>query len=162
MSSDTRRIAPLAAALAFLGVSTACTSPASPTVDTSPASPTGSTSPASPTASTSASHNASASASASPSRTPAPAGDPVTVDLTIAGSKVSPSGKRVNVAKGQAVIFRVTSDSDDEIHAHLGGGLVIKVKAGVLASARMVAEESGSFEVESHHLGKIFVILIVR
>lgn len=109
------------------------------------------------TASTSASAGASSSREAS-----APA-DPVTIDITIADGKVTPSGERVNVTQGQTVIFHVTSDVDDEVHAHTAGdGLEIETKAGKTVTAELVASDVGSFEVESHADGKVIVILNVR
>ena len=110
---------------------------------------------------------------ASPSATSAPTPDPtpsadaadrVVVDITIADGKVTPNGEKVDVAVGQEVELNVTSDADDEIHAHTddADGYGLEVKAGVPTTGRFTVASAGSFEVESHHLEKIIVILNVR
>ena len=62
------------------------------------------------------------------------------------------------------VVLTVTSDTDDEIHAHLGDGndYTLQAPAGDTVTGQFTVESSGSFEVESHESGKIIVILIVR
>ena len=101
----------------------------------------------------------------SPDPTPAAdSADQVVVDITIADGKVTPNGEKVDVAVGQEVELNVTSDADDEIHAHTddAAGYELEVKAGVPATGRFTVASAGSFEVESHHLEKIIVILNVR
>ncbi len=57
----------------------------------------------------------------------------------------------------------MTSDMDDEIHAHTGGaGYELEVKANEPTTGTFTLPSPGSFEVESHHLEKIIVILNVR
>ena len=102
---------------------------------------------------------------ATPDPTPsADNADRVVVDITIADGKVSPNGEKIDVAVGQQVQLNVTSDADDEIHAHTddADGYELEVKAGVPATGRFTVASAGSFEVESHHLEKIIVILNVR
>ncbi len=116
----------------------------------------------SPAPSTASSPVASAGA---PDPTPsARAADRVVVDITIADGKVTPNGEKVDVAVGQEVQLNVTSDADDEIHAHTddAAGYELEVKAGEPATGRFTVASAGSFEVESHHLEKIIVILNVR
>ena len=97
-----------------------------------------------------------------PSRTPSSV-DAVTIDVTISGGKVSPSGKKLDVAVGQKVVLNVTSDVDEEIHAHaLGDGYQLDVSAGKPATGSFVVSDPGSFYVEAHHLEKVIVILNVR
>lgn len=135
-----RSTALLAAALLGLGLS-ACTSSAEPV---GPASSAGGTSSA-------------ASAPASP------AADALTVDITIAGGDVTPNGQKLDVAVGQEVVLNVTSDEDDEIHAHTGGdGYELQVSAGQPATGSFTLSSAGSFEVESHHLEKVVVVLNAR
>jgi len=74
-----------------------------------------------------------------------------------------PSGQKINVRVGQKVILNVTSDADDEIHAHIGGPeYELPVQAGKPAMGTFTLDSAGSFEVESHHLEKIIVILNAR
>jgi hypothetical protein len=45
-------------------------------------------------------------------------------------------GEKINVPVGQKVILNVTSDTDDEVHAHTGGpGYELQVEAGTPAKA---------------------------
>ena len=145
-------------ATATVALLSGCTS--SPSVDAAPSSSTSapSTSASAPGSSASSSPTAS-----SPSTSAPAAAAVVTLDIAIKDHQVSPNGEKVNVAKGQTVKMTVTSDSDDEIHAHTGGeGFELEVKAGKPATGEFVASQAGSFEVESHHLEKIIVILVVR
>jgi len=118
---------------------------------------------ASPTAvasSAPATPETSASSSASPNTEPTGG---LTIDITIADGKVDPSGKKINVAVGTTVVFKVSSDIDDEIHAHTGGdGYELEVKAGEPIAGATTLTSPGSFEVESHHLEKVIVILNAR
>ncbi len=89
--------------------------------------------------------------------------DRVSIDITIRAGQVRPNGQKLDVAQGSTVVLTVTSDTDDEIHAHTGGdGYELEVPAGKQATGSFAVTEPGSFEVESHHLGKIIVILNVR
>ena len=128
-----------------------CTSTAEPQ---SSASPTVASSPAE-----------SSSSATSPTSVPpsSPSLNPdyaLTINIIIAKGKTIPSGEKINVRVGQKVILNVTSDTDDEIHAHIGGeGYELQVKAGTPAKGEFTLGSPGSFEVESHHLEKIIVIL---
>ena len=54
----------------------------------------------------------------------------LTINIKIANGKVDPNGKKIDASVGQEVILQVTSDMDDEIHAHTGGaGYELEVKA---------------------------------
>ena len=140
-----RRLGAAAALVVCWGL-VACGGPAEP----GPAPATGST-PA-------------ASAGTSDPAPSADSSDRVVVDITIAGGEVTPNGEKVDVAVGQEVELNVTSDVDDEIHAHTddADGYALEVRAGVPATGRLTVSSPGSFEVESHHLEKIIVILNVR
>jgi hypothetical protein len=47
----------------------------------------------------------------------------------------------------------VTRDTDDEIHAHIGGeGHELPVQAGKPATGSFTLDSAGRFKVESHHL----------
>ncbi len=99
--------------------------------------------------------SASASSSAS---APSPAA--LVIDITIAGGKVNPNGQKINASVGQQVTLNVTSDETDEIHAHIGGdGYELEVPAGQQTTGSFTLTSAGSFEVESHHLEKIIVIV---
>ena len=87
----------------------------------------------------------------------------LTINIAIANGKTIPNGEKINVRVGQKVILNVTSDTDDEVHAHIGGpGYELPVQAGTPAKGEFTIDSPGSFEVESHHLEKIIVILNAR
>jgi heme/copper-type cytochrome/quinol oxidase subunit 2 len=137
---------------------TGCTNPPASTATPTPAVTSESPSPSAPT-------SAGASPSASP--TPAPsettAANSLTIDITIAGGQVTPNGKKINVELGQTIVLNVTSDEHDEIHAHTeGDGYELEVAPGKQATGEFELNSPGSYEVESHHLGKTIVILNAR
>jgi hypothetical protein len=87
----------------------------------------------------------------------------LTINIEIAGGETVPNGEKINVGVGQKVILNVTSDTDDEIHAHLGEkDYELAVRAGSAAKGSFTLDSPGSFEVESHHLEKTIVILNAR
>ncbi|HKN45284.1 MAG TPA: hypothetical protein VJW23_15335, partial [Propionibacteriaceae bacterium] len=88
-----------------------CTSTAEPQASASPSAVASASEPSSP---------------ASPSSVPPspPSLNPdytLTINITIANGKTIPNGEKINVRVGQKVILNVTSDTDDEVHAHIGG-----------------------------------------
>ena len=104
---------------------------------------------------TSSGESAAATASARPST--------LTVDITIADGTVDPDQEEIEVPVGQAVLLKVKSDVDDELHAHMGlDGYAITVRAGQQSTGGFRLRSLGSFVVESHRLGKTIVILNVR
>jgi hypothetical protein len=133
----------------------ACTSSAEPETAASSAAPV--TSPAAPS-------SPATSPPSPPASSPSLNADyALTINIEIARGKTVPSGEKINVRVGQKVILNVTSDTDDEIHAHIGGeGYELPVQAGTPAKGSFTIESPGSFEVESHHLEKIIVILNAR
>ena len=132
-----------------------CTSSAGPEASASPSAVVGSPSePSSPATSPTS------VPARSPSLNPEYA---LTINIEIARDKTVPNGKKINVGVGQNVILNVTSDTDDEIHAHTGGaGYEMQVQAGTPAKGSFTLDSRGSFEVESHHLEKTIVILNAR
>jgi len=160
LSSTSRRVAWAAGGVAVAALLTACTSAPEVTATPSP-------SPSASTAST-PSPASSASATPTPSRTPSPSAmeaEPtaLTIDIKIAGGKVTPNGDKIKVAVGQKVILNVDSDEDDEIHAHTGDdGFELEVKAGEPARGSFTLDSPGSYEIESHHLEKTIAILNAR
>ena len=128
-----------AAAVLLLGTTAGCTSSAQP------ASPSSGSSPAAAASGTSASVQ------------------PLTIDITLTGTKVQPNGEKIDARVGQQVVLHVTSDHDDEVHAHTGGdGHEFEVSANQPTTGSFTLTDPGSFEVESHHTGKVIVILNTR
>jgi hypothetical protein len=86
----------------------------------------------------------------------------LTIPITIAGGQVTPNGEKLSARVGQEVVLQVTSDEADEIHAHTGGdGYELEVPAGSPTTGRFTPTSPGSFEIESHHLEKVIVVLNV-
>ena len=131
-----------------------CTSTAEPQSDVSPTPVSIPTEPSTPSAS---------AMSVSPSPPSLNPDYALTVNIVISKGKTVPSGEKINVRVGQKVILNVTSDTDDEIHAHVGdNGYQLPVHASRPAKGSFTIDSPGSFEVESHHLEKIIVILNAR
>lgn len=87
---------------------------------------------------------------------------PLTIPITISGGQVTPNGEKIAAALGQEVVLQVTSDEADEMHAHTGGdGYELEVPANQATTGSFTPSQPGSFEIESHHLGKVIVILNV-
>ncbi|HEY0239553.1 MAG TPA: hypothetical protein VGC37_12995 [Friedmanniella sp.] len=87
---------------------------------------------------------------------------PLTIAITIAGGQVTPNGAKITATLGQQVVLQVTSDEADEIHAHTGGdGYELEVPANQPTTGSFTPSQPGSFEIESHHLGKVIVVLNV-
>jgi len=130
---------------------------------TSSAEPHSNTSPTSVSSPTEASPPAEPPTSVSPSPPTLNPDYALTINIVISKGKTIPSGEKINVRVSQEVILNVISDTDDEIHAHTGGdGYELPVHAGTPAKGSFTLESAGSFEVESHHLEKIIVILNAR
>ena len=87
---------------------------------------------------------------------------PLTIPITIAGGQVQPNGEKITARLGQEIVLRVPSEEADEIHAHTGGdGYELEVPANQPTTGSFTPSQAGSFEVESHHLSKVIVILNV-
>jgi hypothetical protein len=85
------------------------------------------------------------------------------VDQLAAGWPGSLEAEKINVPVGEKVVLNVTSDTNDEVHAVIGGpGYELQVKVGTPAKGEFTIDSPGGFVVESHHLEKIIVILNAR
>lgn len=147
----TIRTAPLLAgttlALLLAGCAPAATTPTSPSTSaasstSSPTVPAASPSPGSPTA------------------TPAEPTPAVTVDITIAGGKVSPVAKTVRVGRGETVRVTAVSDVEESVHIH-GYDRTLTLSPGRPAQVSFPADQSGVFEIETHDSGTLVAKLTV-
>jgi hypothetical protein len=99
-----------------------------------------------------------ATATTGPS-TPGPAG--TSIDVTIAGGKVTPDPtRRVEVKTGDQVHLTVTSDTADEIHVH-GYDIEKEVSAGGTVTIDFTADIPGQFEVEAHEISPPLLFTLV-
>jgi len=72
------------------------------------------------------------------------------IEVAVKGGKVDPPTHRVKVAKGTEVRLLVTSDKADELHVH-GYELEKELPAGKQATLDFTADQTGLFEIETHH-----------
>lgn len=84
------------------------------------------------------------------------------LDVTVAGTTVTPAPAQVDLRIGEALDLTVTIDHDDELHAHGFGDLEAELKAGVRTTVRLVGTESGVFEVETHEPALTLLTVAVR
>jgi plastocyanin len=69
------------------------------------------------------------------------------VEISIVGGQVVGGPARVEVAVGESVTFRITSDAAEEVHVH-GYDLKASLTPGTAAEVSFVADIPGVFEVE--------------
>jgi hypothetical protein len=84
----------------------------------------------------------------------------VTVNVTIAGGKVTPSGASIKVKAGQTVLITAASDAKDELHVH-GYDKELELQPGKTAFVKFTADAKGTFEIETHESGKLVAKLVV-
>lgn len=88
-----------------------------------------------------------------PSDAPSPATTARVLEVTLAGGKVTGVESRVDVAVGEQLVLRVTSDVTEEIHIH-GYDLYADLAPGQTAQLAFTADLPGSYEVELHQAGR--------
>ena len=88
-----------------------------------------------------------------PSPSPSPTPTARTLEVTFAGGKVTGVESRVDVAKGEQIVLRITSDVVEEIHVH-GYDLYADLVPGQTAQLAFKADLPGSYEVELHDAGR--------
>ncbi len=108
-----------------------------------------------PTVDTATPAAVSAAPSNAPSTAPSVAASPSvrTIAITVAGGKVTGTSGREQVALGESVVIRVTSDIAEEVHVH-GYDLMADVPAGGTVDIPLTASIPGGFEVELEGSGK--------
>lgn len=85
-----------------------------------------------------------------------------TVTIVIKDGKVTPQGDRVEVAVGQKITLKVTSDVDEEIHVHSEPEHSYEVPAGGSIEKSFTVDTPGQVAVEAHGLDVTIVQLVVR
>lgn len=148
-SRRARRLPVLAATLTIgLGlVLSGCAEDAEPTDATSP----------------SASETPSVTPSETPSETATATSSPEaqTIDITVSGDTVTPSGERVDAKVGEEIILHVTADAPGEIHVHSTPEQELEYDAGT-TDLPLTIDQPGLVDVESHTLDLVIVQLEVR
>ena len=83
------------------------------------------------------------------------------LEVRIAGTTVTPAPAQVDLPVGTTLELVVTSDHDDEVHAH-GFDEEAALKAGVPTTLRLTAKEPGVYEVETHEPALTLLSVAVR
>jgi plastocyanin len=83
------------------------------------------------------------------------------LEVTITGSTVTPVPSQVDLPVGSTLELVVTSDHDDELHAH-GFDEEATLRAGEPATLRLTATEPGVYEVETHEPALTLLTVAVR
>ena len=135
-----------ATAVALAGCSGGSPTPAADTTPTTSASP-----------STSATSSATSSTPSATTSTTTGR----TIAITVTGSTVTPAPAQVDLPVGQTLTLVVTSDHDDQLHAH-GFEVEEDIKAGVPATVALTGKDPGVYEVELHHPALTLLTVAVR
>jgi hypothetical protein len=72
------------------------------------------------------------------------------IAITVKGKRITPTPGTVNLAVGESLTITVTSDHDDQLHAH-GFEVEKTIKAGQPMEFTVKGAQTGVFEVELHH-----------
>ena len=131
-----------ATAVALAGCSSGSPTPAATTTPTTSASPSTSATSSTPSATTSTSTGR-------------------TIAITVTGSTITPAPAQVDLPVGQILTLVVTSDHDDQLHAH-GFEVEEDIKAGVPATIALTGKDPGVYEVELHHPALTLLTVAVR
>lgn len=96
--------------------------------------------------------------------TPPPAGDAPqgrSIAIAIKGKSVTPSPATVDLKVGETLTLVVTSDHDDELHAH-GFDVETKLVAGAPTTVLLTGRQAGLYEVETHETPLRLLMVAVR
>jgi plastocyanin len=83
------------------------------------------------------------------------------LEVTVTGSTVTPAPAQVDLPVGSTLELVVTSDHDDELHAH-GFDQEAQLKAGRPTTLRLTATAAGLYEVETHEPALTLLTVAVR
>lgn len=121
-----------------------------------------------PSASSGVTASSSAVATTPPSAktptTPPPAGDAPqgrSIAIAIKGKSVTPAPATVDLKVGETLTLVVTSDHDDELHAH-GFDVETKLVAGASTTVLLTGKQAGLYEVETHETPLRLLMVAVR
>ncbi|OKH80274.1 hypothetical protein EB75_21225 [Mycobacterium sp. ST-F2] len=86
----------------------------------------------------------------------------VYVDLTIAGGTAKPLNQQVQAKRGQPIIIRVNSDTEDQLHVHSNPEHTFNVKPEKDQQFQFTVDVPGKVDVELHHLDKTVATITVQ
>jgi len=96
--------------------------------------------------------------------TPPPAGDAPqgrSIAIAVKGKSVTPAPATVDLKIGETLTLVVTSDHDDELHAH-GFDVETKLVAGAPTTVLLTGTQPGLYEVETHEPPLRLLMVAVR
>lgn len=85
----------------------------------------------------------------------------VVVDVTIAGSDVTPVAQSVELGVGETLLLEVNSDRAGELHVHSSPEQVVKFDAGA-SKLDLAFDKPGSVDIEEHESGALIVRALVK
>ncbi len=89
-----------------------------------------------------------------------PAGAKV-IGVTVKGDSVTPSGEKVEVRKGQPIVFQIDADTAGALHVHSSPAQGIEYPVGK-SQAQITIDQPGVVEAEIEETGTLVVQLEVR
>ncbi len=84
----------------------------------------------------------------------------MTIDITLKGDTVKPSGSKVEVKAGKPINLHIVADKAGELHVHSSPEQHIEFKAGT-TDKTLTIDQPGVVDVEDHALDKLIVQLQV-
>lgn len=87
--------------------------------------------------------------------------EPTTIEVTIDGQQITPNGKRIEVAVGEPMRFRVKSDRAGELHVHSNPEQTLDYPKGT-STSELTIDNPGIVDVEGHESETVIVQLEVR
>lgn len=84
-----------------------------------------------------------------------------TLEVSIKGSTVTPPPAQIDLPVGQTLTLVVTSDSDNDLHAH-GFEVESRLVAGTPTTVTLTGREPGLYEVETHEPALTLLTVAVR
>ena len=89
-----------------------------------------------------------------------PAG--LVVDVTISAGKATPTNASYDASVNEPITFRVTSDTEDELHVHSTPDHEFEIKAAPNQAFDFTVGLPGRVDVELHHLNVVLATIDVR
>lgn len=83
------------------------------------------------------------------------------IDITVTGKQVTPTPALINIAVGESLTIAVTSDRDDELHAH-GFNIEKRIKAGQRLEITVKGAQPGVYDIELHQVDLRILQVAVR
>lgn len=84
------------------------------------------------------------------------------INITVKGKQITPAPATVPLAVGESLTVVLTSDHDDQLHAHGFNNLEENVKADTPLEVKVTGAETGVFEFELHHPELLLFKVAVR